>query len=57
MNLIQEIGAYIAAGLTSAETAARLQAEHGITATAAWIDKLRGADGFTLVASTSNESE
>ncbi len=51
MNLIETIGAYVRAGLTSAEIAAKLEIEHAIQVTEAWVEKLRGADGFTVVAS------
>lgn len=57
MNLIEKIGAYIAAGLSSAEAAVRLEAEHAVTVTEEWIDKIRGADGFSHVVASVQAAE
>jgi hypothetical protein len=49
MNLLSTIGAMIAQGLSHAEVAAKLEAEHAITVSEEWVKKITGADGFALV--------
>jgi hypothetical protein len=49
MNIIEKIGAYVKAGLSSAEAAVKLEYEHGVQVTEEWIDKIRSADGFSAL--------
>lgn len=50
MNLLSTIGAYLAQGLSHAEVAVKLEAEHAVTVSEEWVKKIAGADGFGLVA-------
>lgn len=46
MNLIQTIAKHVHDGLTEAETAVKLEVEHGVQVTEDWVKKIISADGF-----------
>lgn len=46
MNFISTIATHIAQGLTAAESAVKIEAEHGVQVTEDWVHKIMGADGF-----------
>lgn len=49
-SILTTIGELTRAGYSAAEIAAKLEAEHGIAASAHWVTQVRGADGFAHVA-------
>jgi hypothetical protein len=56
MNLLSTIGQYIRDGLSHAEIVVKLDVEHAIQVSEEWVAKLRGADGFALVAHLPEEA-